>query len=58
VSTQKPKRIHSLGSFARMEEEAEVTWDDQQHINKFGRLNNRLIDLKAELEQSKVQIVF
>jgi len=38
-----------------MADEVEVTWDDQQNINKFGRLNNRLIELKEELAQAKVR---
>ncbi|PIN26582.1 Molecular chaperone Prefoldin, subunit 4 [Handroanthus impetiginosus] len=33
--------------------EAEVTWEDQQNINKFGRLNNRLHDLEDEIKIAK-----
>ncbi|CAA0816595.1 Probable prefoldin subunit 4 [Striga hermonthica] len=33
--------------------EAEVTWEDQQNINKFGRLNNRLHDLDDEIKIAK-----
>ncbi|OIW07153.1 hypothetical protein TanjilG_10126 [Lupinus angustifolius] len=33
--------------------ETEVTWEDQQNINKFGRLNNRLHDLEDEIKFSK-----
>ncbi|EPS72345.1 hypothetical protein M569_02415, partial [Genlisea aurea] len=29
---------------------AEVTWEDQQNINKFGTLNNRLHDLEDEIK--------
>mmetsp|Transcript_40962 Transcript_40962/g.49713 ORF Transcript_40962/g.49713 Transcript_40962/m.49713 type:complete len:126 (+) Transcript_40962:175-552(+) len=29
--------------------EISVTWDDQQNINQFGKLNNRLHELKAEV---------
>eukprot|EP00240_Pyramimonas_obovata_P011002 CAMPEP_0118931450 /NCGR_PEP_ID=MMETSP1169-20130426/7785_1 /TAXON_ID=36882 /ORGANISM="Pyramimonas obovata, Strain CCMP722" /LENGTH=118 /DNA_ID=CAMNT_0006873949 /DNA_START=161 /DNA_END=517 /DNA_ORIENTATION=+ len=31
----------------------EVTWDDQQAINSFGKLNNRLHELRAELAAKK-----
>ena len=34
--------------------ETEVTWEDQQNINKFGRLNNRLHDLDDEIKIAKV----
>ncbi|KAL0364779.1 UNVERIFIED_CONTAM: putative prefoldin subunit [Sesamum angustifolium] len=34
--------------------EAEVTWEDQQNINKFGRLNNRLHELDDEIKMAKV----
>lgn len=40
------------------DEEVEVTWEDQQNINKFGRLNNRLIELKEELSAAKVRHQF
>ncbi|KAL8528056.1 hypothetical protein ACS0TY_005755 [Phlomoides rotata] len=33
--------------------EAEVTWADQQNINKFGRLNNRLHELDDEIKAAK-----
>ncbi|CAI9102665.1 OLC1v1000968C1 [Oldenlandia corymbosa var. corymbosa] len=33
--------------------EAEVTWEDQQNINKFGRLNNRLHELEDEIKTAK-----
>mmetsp|Transcript_3802 Transcript_3802/g.6514 ORF Transcript_3802/g.6514 Transcript_3802/m.6514 type:complete len:120 (+) Transcript_3802:157-516(+) len=32
---------------------SEVTWDDQQAINSFGKLNNRLHELRAELNAKK-----
>jgi prefoldin subunit 4 len=32
----------------------EVTWEDQQNINKFGRLNNRLHELEDEIKIAKV----
>ncbi|KAI5676910.1 hypothetical protein M9H77_07860 [Catharanthus roseus] len=31
----------------------EVTWEDQQNINKFGRLNNRLHELEDEIKAAK-----
>ncbi|KAG5626368.1 hypothetical protein R3W88_002758 [Solanum pinnatisectum] len=33
--------------------EVEVTWEDQQNINKFGRLNNRLHELNDEIKAAK-----
>ncbi|CAK8572327.1 unnamed protein product [Lathyrus oleraceus] len=33
--------------------ETEVTWEDQQNINKFGRLNNRLHELNDEIKFAK-----
>ncbi|KAM3277937.1 hypothetical protein ACQJBY_045672 [Aegilops geniculata] len=33
--------------------EAQVTWDDQQNINRFGRLNNRLHELADEIRLAK-----
>jgi hypothetical protein len=34
--------------------EAQVTWEDQQNINRFGRLNNRLHELDEEIKLAKV----
>ncbi|KAJ6877110.1 prefoldin subunit 4 [Populus alba x Populus x berolinensis] len=31
----------------------EMTWEDQQNINKFGRLNNRLHELEDEIKIAK-----
>ncbi|KAL1341741.1 probable prefoldin subunit 4 isoform X3 [Arachis duranensis] len=31
----------------------EVTWEDQQNINKFGRLNNRFHELEDEIKIAK-----
>eukprot|EP00262_Sarcandra_glabra_P007198 TRINITY_DN19838_c0_g1_i1.p1 TRINITY_DN19838_c0_g1~~TRINITY_DN19838_c0_g1_i1.p1 ORF type:complete len:127 (-),score=37.69 TRINITY_DN19838_c0_g1_i1:70-450(-) len=36
--------------------ETEVTWEDQQNINKFGRLNNRLHELDDEIKIAKEAI--
>ncbi|KAK4483589.1 hypothetical protein RD792_010788, partial [Penstemon davidsonii] len=33
--------------------DVEVTWEDQQNINKFGRLNNRIHDLEDEIKTAK-----
>ncbi|RWV98737.1 hypothetical protein GW17_00038398 [Ensete ventricosum] len=33
--------------------EAQVTWEDQQNINKFGRLNNRFHELEDEIKVAK-----
>ncbi|CAN1764420.1 Probable prefoldin subunit 4, partial [Linum perenne] len=41
------KRQESGGS------ETQVTWEDQQNINKFGRLNNRFHDLEEEIKTAK-----
>ncbi|KAK7852874.1 putative prefoldin subunit 4 [Quercus suber] len=34
--------------------ETEVTWEDQQNINKFGRLNNRFHELEVEIKVAKI----
>ncbi|KAE8664688.1 putative prefoldin subunit 4 [Hibiscus syriacus] len=36
--------------------ETEVTWEDQQNINKFGRLNNRFHELEDEIKFAKEAI--
>ncbi|GLJ08450.1 hypothetical protein SUGI_0089040 [Cryptomeria japonica] len=33
--------------------DTEVTWEDQQNINKFGRLNNRFHELEDEIKAKK-----
>nr|POF05807.1 putative prefoldin subunit 4 [Quercus suber] len=33
--------------------ETKVTWEDQQNINKFGRLNNRFHELEVEIKVAK-----
>ncbi|XP_010528805.1 PREDICTED: probable prefoldin subunit 4 [Tarenaya hassleriana] len=33
--------------------ETEVTWEDQQNINKFSRLNNRFHELEDEIKAAK-----
>ncbi|XP_022142983.1 probable prefoldin subunit 4 [Momordica charantia] len=33
--------------------ESEVTWEDQQNINKFSRLNNRFHELEDEIRLAK-----
>lgn len=38
--------------------ETEVTWEDQQNINKFGRLNNRFHELEDEIKVAKVLFWF
>ena len=40
---------------ATQSETPEVTRDDQANINSFGRLNNRLHELDAELEGKKAR---
>ncbi|KAK1407228.1 hypothetical protein QVD17_00082 [Tagetes erecta] len=35
--------------------ETEVTWEDQQNINKFGRLNNWFHELEDEVKIAKVK---
>ncbi|XP_020086636.1 uncharacterized protein LOC109709015 isoform X2 [Ananas comosus] len=36
--------------------EAQVTWEDQQNINRFGRLNNRFHELEDEIKLAKNNI--
>jgi len=38
------------------EREAEVTWEDQQNINTFGRLNARLHECEAEIKAKEDEI--
>ena len=47
----------SAGAILAPEEEndAEVRREDQENINKFGRLNARLYELRAEREELKVR---
>ncbi|CAM6086460.1 unnamed protein product [Calypogeia fissa] len=33
--------------------ETEVTWEDQQNINKFGRLNNKFHELEDDIKAKK-----
>nr|POE84414.1 putative prefoldin subunit 4 [Quercus suber] len=35
--------------------ETEVTWEDPQNINKFGRLNNRFHELEVEIKVAKTE---
>lgn len=35
--------------------EAEVTWEDQQNINRFSKLNNRFHELEDEIKAEKVR---
>lgn len=44
------KSIFSKGG----KSDTEVTWEDQQNINKFGRLNNRFHELEDEIKIAKV----
>jgi len=37
------------------ETEAEVTWEDQNHINTFSKLHNKLQDLQEVLSDKNVQ---
>nr|CAD1828028.1 unnamed protein product [Ananas comosus var. bracteatus] len=36
--------------------EAQVTWEDQQNINRFGRLNNRFHELEDEIKLAKATL--
>ncbi|RWR87901.1 putative prefoldin subunit 4 [Cinnamomum micranthum f. kanehirae] len=49
INTQ--AEMHGGGS------ESEVTWEDQQNINKFGRLNNRFHELENEIKTTKVRFL-
>uniref|UniRef100_A0A7S0XDK4 Prefoldin subunit 4 n=1 Tax=Chromulina nebulosa TaxID=96789 RepID=A0A7S0XDK4_9STRA len=37
-------------------DDVEVRYEDQEKINEFGKLNNRLLEIRAELKQSKTDI--
>uniref|UniRef100_A0A4W3ISW8 Prefoldin subunit 4 n=1 Tax=Callorhinchus milii TaxID=7868 RepID=A0A4W3ISW8_CALMI len=45
-----------LNPFLQAVEDVNVTFEDQQKINKFARNNNRLIELKEEIEVKKKQL--
>jgi len=36
------------------EEDLDVRWADQEQINEFGRLNNRLLEIRAESKQAGI----
>jgi len=38
--------------------ETEVTWEDQQNINLFGRINSKFHELEDEIKAKKVHISF
>mmetsp|Transcript_12611 Transcript_12611/g.12247 ORF Transcript_12611/g.12247 Transcript_12611/m.12247 type:complete len:129 (+) Transcript_12611:139-525(+) len=40
-------------SLSTKPDDVEVRHEDQEKINEFGRLNNRLLEVSAELKQSK-----
>ena len=42
-----------MGSKKNSSDIAQVRFADQEKINEFGRLNNRLLEVSAELKQSK-----
>ena len=48
------------GAILEREEEndAEVRREDQEHINRFGRLNARLHELRDEKAELKVDIIY
>lgn len=54
MSKEKVKTPHKLSSLVPEKMgEVEVRFDDQQKINEFGRLNNRLLEIRAETSQGK-----
>lgn len=53
--TSAPQALLVLNSLLKMaDDDVEVTWEDQQSINAFGRLNNLLGELRASVERKKV----
>jgi hypothetical protein len=57
-------KIPSVGSFVAMmqplskedETDAEVTWEDQNNINSFSKLHNKLLDLQDLLAEKNVPL--
>lgn len=39
---------------ASKEEDVEVRFEDQEKINEFGRINNTLLEIRADIKQSKL----
>ncbi|KAL1550357.1 Prefoldin subunit 4, variant 2 [Salvia divinorum] len=48
-----PSSIPTMQQAGSSASETEVTWEDQQNINKFGRLNNRLHEVEDEINIAK-----
>ena len=36
------------------EEDVEVRYEDQEKINEFGRINNTLLEIRADIKQAKL----
>ncbi|XP_042055784.1 uncharacterized protein LOC121800275 isoform X3 [Salvia splendens] len=49
-----PSSISTMQQAGSSASETEVTWEDQQNINKFGRLNNRLHEVEDEIKIAKL----
>ncbi|XP_072917727.1 prefoldin subunit 4 isoform X1 [Hemitrygon akajei] len=49
-------RHHIVSVFNEAVEDVNVTFEDQQKINKFARNNNKLIELREEIELKKKQL--
>lgn len=48
----KEYRMSALSAVTPKPEDIEVRFADQEQINEFGRLNNRLLEVRAEFKQS------
>lgn len=58
-SAEKPKSVKKMMQPLAKDEEtdAEVTWEDQNNINTFSKLHNKLIDLQDLLAEKNVRPV-
>jgi hypothetical protein len=45
-----------LSGSANTPADVEVRREDQEMINEFGKLNNRLLEIRAELQQMKLDV--
>jgi hypothetical protein len=52
LNPQSATKMQQQGS--KSGSEMEVTWEDQQNINIFSRLNNRVHDLDDDIKSAKV----
>ena len=48
--------MSAFTTLSETESEQEVTLEDQQKINLFGKLNSRIVEVKADMEQGTIDL--